>query len=127
MNALKAPAYRDTENGKIAGVCAGFAKALGVDPLYVRIAAVFLAALEGAGVLAYIAAWILMAPTPPTQPDTPAKEVPAKDDITHDDITHNDITHNDMANDDMANDDAAHDKLAHAVQVEDEPVQDVPR
>ena len=122
MNALKAPAYRDTENGKIAGVCAGFAKALGVDPLYVRIAAVFLAALEGAGVLAYIAAWILMAPTPPTQPDTPAKEVPAKDDITHNGITHNDITHNDMANDD-----AAHDKLAHAVQVEDEPVQDVPR
>jgi len=122
MNALKAPAYRDTENGKIAGVCAGFAKALGVDPLYVRIAAVFLAALEGAGVLAYIAAWILMAPTPPAQPDTPAKEVPAKDDITHNGITHNDITHNDMANDD-----AAHDKLAHAVQVEDEPVQDVPR
>jgi len=50
----------DTENKKIAGVCAGFARYLGVDVLLVRIVWLALALGEGLGFFAYLIAWILM-------------------------------------------------------------------
>ena len=44
----------------IGGVCGGLGRYLGVDPLLMRIAAVALALSGGAGVLAYIIAWIVI-------------------------------------------------------------------
>ncbi|MFN7997299.1 MAG: PspC domain-containing protein [Bryobacteraceae bacterium] len=50
----------DTENKKIAGVCAGFARYLGVEVLLVRIVWLALALGAGVGFIAYMVAWILM-------------------------------------------------------------------
>jgi phage shock protein C len=50
----------DTQNKKIAGVCAGFARYLGADVLLVRIVWLALAFGAGVGFIAYIVAWILM-------------------------------------------------------------------
>jgi phage shock protein C len=55
---MRSPAY-----GKIAGVCAGLAEYFDVDVVAVRVAWVVLAIVPGAivgGVLAYIAAWLVM-------------------------------------------------------------------
>jgi len=51
---------RDMENKKIAGVCAGFARYLGVDTLLIRIVWLALALGAGVGFVAYLVAWILM-------------------------------------------------------------------
>ena len=52
---------RDIQNKKIAGVCAGFAKYLDVDVVLVRVIWVAVAICTGGvGVLAYLAAWIIM-------------------------------------------------------------------
>jgi phage shock protein C len=50
----------DTENKKIAGVCAGFARYLGVDALLIRIVWLALVLGAGFGCAAYVIAWILM-------------------------------------------------------------------
>jgi phage shock protein C len=50
----------DTENKKIAGVCAGFARYLGADVLLIRIVWLALALGAGVGFVAYLVAWILM-------------------------------------------------------------------
>ena len=50
----------DTENKKVAGVCAGFARYLGVEPLLIRIVWLALALGAGVGFVAYFVAWILM-------------------------------------------------------------------
>jgi phage shock protein C len=50
----------DTEHKKIAGVCAGFARYLGVDALLVRIVWLALVLGAGFGCVAYLIAWILM-------------------------------------------------------------------
>ncbi|MEA2246266.1 MAG: hypothetical protein QOH46_795 [Solirubrobacteraceae bacterium] len=47
----------------IAGVCGGLARYAGVDPVVVRIGAVVLALAAGAGLPAYLAAWLLVPPT----------------------------------------------------------------
>src|SRR5262245_63783905 len=54
---------RSPAEGKIAGVCAGLANYLDVDVVLVRTAWVILSVVPGAivgGVLAYIAAWLLI-------------------------------------------------------------------
>ena len=51
---------RDTKHGVLGGVAAGFAKYFDVDPVLARIVFIALAALSGAGVLAYIVGWIIM-------------------------------------------------------------------
>lgn len=48
---------------KIAGVCGGVAKYLDIDPTLVRLIAV-VAAIWGAGIVAYIVAWIIMPEEP---------------------------------------------------------------
>lgn len=50
---------RRPDDGPIAGVCAGVAEYFNVDPTIVRIATVVLA-FSGPGLIAYIAAWIVM-------------------------------------------------------------------
>jgi len=44
----------------VAGVCAGLARSLGVDPIVVRVAFVVLTVAGGTGAVAYVAAWLLL-------------------------------------------------------------------
>lgn len=52
--------FRDTEHGMLAGVCAGIAKYLGVDPVWVRLAFVAMVLLGASGILLYIVLWIVV-------------------------------------------------------------------
>lgn len=52
--------YRSRHDRMVAGVAGGVAAYLGVDPLFVRLAVVFLSLLNGLGVLLYIAMWLLV-------------------------------------------------------------------
>ena len=50
-----------SERGRaVAGVCAGVARSLGVDPTLVRLAFALLAFAGGAGIVAYIGAWLAL-------------------------------------------------------------------
>jgi phage shock protein C len=51
---------RDTRNGKIAGVCAGFARYLDVDVVLVRVIWVAAVVCAGVGIIPYIVAWIIV-------------------------------------------------------------------
>jgi phage shock protein PspC (stress-responsive transcriptional regulator) len=51
---------RSRDDRIVGGVCAGFARYFNIDPVFVRIAAVALAFIGGAGVLLYLAALLLM-------------------------------------------------------------------
>jgi len=51
---------RTTEGKLLGGVCAGIARATGIDPLVPRIAFVVAATAGGFGVLAYVLAWALL-------------------------------------------------------------------
>jgi signal transduction histidine kinase/phage shock protein PspC (stress-responsive transcriptional regulator) len=59
----------------VAGVCAGVARWLGVDPIVVRLAAVILALANGVGVLAYLVAWVVL---PEADERTDAHERPGR-------------------------------------------------
>ena len=52
--------YKSTTDRKIAGVCGGIAEYLNVDSTLVRLAAVVLMFCFGSGLLAYIAAAVIM-------------------------------------------------------------------
>lgn len=53
--------YRASKNDSvIGGVCAGIANYFNIDPVIVRILAILLALLHGAGILAYLIAWIII-------------------------------------------------------------------
>jgi phage shock protein PspC (stress-responsive transcriptional regulator) len=56
--------YRSRTDRKIGGVCAGIADYFGIDPVIVRVIAVALTFAGGAGLLAYIAAWLLVPEEP---------------------------------------------------------------
>jgi phage shock protein C len=51
---------RSRSERMVAGVASGLAAYLGVDPLFVRLAVVFLALLNGLGLLLYVAMWLLV-------------------------------------------------------------------
>jgi phage shock protein PspC (stress-responsive transcriptional regulator) len=51
---------RSREDRVVAGVCAGFGRYFNIDPVFVRIAAVALVFVGGAGLLLYLAALLLM-------------------------------------------------------------------
>jgi len=57
---LGKPLLLDKRNKKIAGVCAGFARYLEVDVILVRVIWLCVALTVGLGVIAYLAAWIIM-------------------------------------------------------------------
>lgn len=74
--------YRSRDNQMVAGVCAGIAEYLNIDPTLVRLAFLFLAIWGGGGVLAYLIAWIIIPEEPldvagPMTPPTPAETVSA--------------------------------------------------
>jgi phage shock protein PspC (stress-responsive transcriptional regulator) len=52
--------YRSRDDRMVAGVCGGLARYFGIDPVIVRVAAVALVFAGGAGLLAYLAAWLLV-------------------------------------------------------------------
>jgi phage shock protein PspC (stress-responsive transcriptional regulator) len=52
--------YKSRDDRMIAGVCAGLAEYFGIDPVIVRVIAVALVFAGGAGLLAYLAAWLLV-------------------------------------------------------------------
>jgi phage shock protein PspC (stress-responsive transcriptional regulator) len=54
------PLRRDTKNGLIAGVCAGLARRLGVDPIILRVGFVAASAAGGTGLVVYALAWALI-------------------------------------------------------------------
>lgn len=51
---------RSGDDAVVAGVCAGVARTLGVDPTFVRLVITMLAFASGAGIVAYIGAWVLL-------------------------------------------------------------------
>jgi len=51
---------RSREDRVIAGVCGGFGRYLGVDPVLLRVAFVVLAIAGGGGLLLYVVSWILI-------------------------------------------------------------------
>jgi signal transduction histidine kinase len=51
---------RPRDERMVAGVCAGFARWLGVDPIVVRLAAAILALANGAGLVVYLVAWAVL-------------------------------------------------------------------
>ena len=53
--------YRSNKNRMIAGVCGGLAEYFNIDPTIVRLIWVLLTLISvGAGILAYIIAWIII-------------------------------------------------------------------
>ena len=58
--ALPPGLVRRSDEHVVAGVCAGVARWLGVDPIVVRLAALILALANGVGVLAYVVAWVVL-------------------------------------------------------------------
>lgn len=57
--------YKSTKDKKIAGVCAGLAEFLNIDPTVVRLIWALLAVCYGAGILAYIVCAVVL----PEKPD----------------------------------------------------------
>jgi phage shock protein C len=51
---------RNTEDGVLAGVAAGFADYFAVDPTLVRLGFVLLAVFGGSGLVLYLVSWLLM-------------------------------------------------------------------
>lgn len=67
---------RPREERKIAGVCAGFARYLGVDVTLVRLIAVVLAVCPPTcGLIAYLVAWIIMPNDPLRLPEASTQPV----------------------------------------------------
>ncbi|MFH2020926.1 MAG: PspC domain-containing protein [archaeon] len=52
--------FRSTKNKVIAGVCGGLGEYFDVDPTIVRLVWVVFSLMGGAGILAYIIAWIII-------------------------------------------------------------------
>ncbi len=71
--------YRSRTNQKIAGVCAGIANYLDVDPTLVRLIWVAMLLFAGGGLLAYLIAWIVLdeEPLPVAAPVQGAQIAPA--------------------------------------------------
>lgn len=61
--------YRSRDDQMIAGVCAGLAEYLDVDPVLVRLAMVLFTLAGGSGIIIYVIAWIIMPERPEELPD----------------------------------------------------------
>ena len=56
--------YRSKTNRIIAGVCSGIAEYFNVDPTLIRLLGLLFSLSGGAGVLAYVIAWIIIPEEP---------------------------------------------------------------
>lgn len=61
---MKKKLYRSEKDSMIAGVCGGIAEYFDVDSTLVRLLTVIFVLLGGAGVVAYIIAWIIIPKNP---------------------------------------------------------------
>lgn len=52
--------YRTKDDRILAGVCSGIGRGLDIDPNIVRIVFVVMALAYGAGIIAYVAGWVLL-------------------------------------------------------------------
>ncbi len=52
--------YRDTEQGMVAGVCAGLGHYINIEARWIRLAALLSIFLGGAGILGYLVMWIMV-------------------------------------------------------------------
>jgi phage shock protein PspC (stress-responsive transcriptional regulator) len=78
----RAGVRRSRSGAVLGGVCAGVARSAGLDPLLLRIAVVAVTVLTGgAGLLAYLAAWVLIPreDAPPGAPQISAGATPSVD------------------------------------------------
>jgi phage shock protein PspC (stress-responsive transcriptional regulator) len=57
---LRAPLTRSRSDRKVAGVCGGVARHLGIDPVILRVLVVVLSIFGGSGLLLYAAGWLLI-------------------------------------------------------------------
>ena len=57
--------YRSRTNRQVAGVCAGLGQRFNVDPTLIRVLFVLLALFGGAGIVLYVAMWIIVPEEPP--------------------------------------------------------------
>lgn len=73
---LPADLVRRPDDHVIGGVCAALARWFGVDPVFVRIAAVLLTFANGVGIAAYLVAWAVI-PEAPEEGDTAAASASA--------------------------------------------------
>jgi len=64
---------RSSTDRVLGGVCGGLGAYLGVDPIIVRVVAVVLAFFGGAGILFYLAAWLLVPSDDPTASSSPGR------------------------------------------------------
>lgn len=60
MNFFKNPIYKSRTSIKIDGVCAGLAKAIDIDPSWMRLIFIILFACGGSGILIYIVLIIVL-------------------------------------------------------------------
>ena len=61
LHRLRRSVRLDMENARIAGVCAGFAKAFGTDPAFVRVGVIVTALfLPKLTIAAYLIAWVVL-------------------------------------------------------------------
>ena len=65
MNSPRTTLYRDKQNAKLMGVCAGIADYTGIDVLWVRLGAVAFTLATGFGIPLYFVAGILLNKKPP--------------------------------------------------------------
>ena len=63
MNATR-KLYRSKTNRQVAGVCGGLAERFNVDPTLMRVLFIVLAIFGGAGIILYIAMWIIVPKEP---------------------------------------------------------------
>lgn len=63
---------RSADDAVVAGVCAGIARTLAVDPTFIRLVFALLAFASGAGIVAYVGAWALL-PDPNEPEPEPAR------------------------------------------------------
>jgi phage shock protein C len=56
--------YRSRKNRKLAGVSAGLAEYLNVDPTVIRVLFIVFAVMGGAGALIYLAMWLVVPEEP---------------------------------------------------------------
>lgn len=74
-NASRHRLWRDTERGIIAGVCAGIADYLGIEPIVVRlVAAVCLVFFFPPTIIAYVILAVVLRPKPPALYASPDEE-----------------------------------------------------
>ncbi|MFT4288301.1 PspC domain-containing protein [Nocardioides sp.] len=74
LDRMPRKASRDTQNPVLGGVAAGLARHLGLPVLWVRVAFVALAVLQGLGVALYAGLWLCLRPDSHFETDTPGGE-----------------------------------------------------